>query len=359
MKNHSQSLVKSNPFLVKTASSSLSHYQEVRKTSVSISLNLEELAQRVKNAHSQCQTSPTGGLISARNAGQWLLEAEGQLSPQQWKDWLKIMCNLSENTAKTYMQMAECWPGLQPRQEQLEPSLSPVVNFPVFEAELTPIKPLPLEKFKILPETQKVEVIDTLDEEQKLDVKIPHLKSVELIDITIASPVINQSPEEKPELDVTIPDVKSVELIDITIASPVINQSPLSQEIQFWIPGNVVPKARPRVTSRGTYLPKQYRGWRNQAEVELYRQLCDLNLAIELPIPRANISLIFMGNHRKNADLDNLAGACLDALTLNGAGVILDDRVTCVPKLTVEYEPNAKKTGGLIKIEPLKSKLTP
>jgi Holliday junction resolvase RusA-like endonuclease len=391
MKNHSQSLVKSNPFLVKTASSSLSHYQEVRKTSVSISLNLEELAQRVKNAHSQCQTSPTGGLISARNAGQWLLEAEGQLSPQQWKDWLKIMCNLSENTAKTYMQMAECWPGLQPRQEQLEPSLSPVVNFPVFEAELTPIKPLPLEKFKILPETQKVEVIDTLDEEQKLDVKIPHLKSVELIDITIASPVINQSPEEKPELevtipdvksveliditiaspvinqspeekpelDVTIPDVKSVELIDITIASPVINQSPLSQEIQFWIPGNVVPKARPRVTSRGTYLPKQYRGWRNQAEVELYRQLCDLNLAIELPIPRANISLIFMGNHRKNADLDNLAGACLDALTLNGAGVILDDRVTCVPKLTVEYEPNAKKTGVLIKIEPLKSKLTP
>ena len=423
MKNHSQSLVKSNPFLVKTASSSLSNYQEVRKTSVSISLNLEELAQRVKNAHSQCQASPTGGLISARNAGQWLLEAEGQLSPQQWKDWLKIMCNLSENTAKTYMQMAESWPGLQPRQEQLELSLSPVVNFPVFEAELTPIKPLPLEKIKILPETQKVEVIDTLDEEQKLDVKIPHLKSVEVIDMTIASPVINQSPEEKPELDVTIPDVKSVELIDITIASPVINQSPeekpeldvkipelksveliditiaspvinqspekkpelevkiphlksveliditiaspvinqspLSQEIQFWIPGNVVPKARPRVTSRGTYLPKQYRGWRNQAEVEIYRQVCDLNLAIELPIPRANISLIFMGNHRKNADLDNLAGACLDALTLNGAGVILDDRVTCVPKLTVEYEPNAKKTGVLIKIEPLKSKLTP
>jgi Holliday junction resolvase RusA-like endonuclease len=391
MKNHSQSLVKSNPFLVKTASSSLSNYQEVRKTSVSISLNLEELAQRVKNAHSQCQTSPTGGLISARNAGQWLLEAEGQLSPEQWKDWLKIMCNLSENTAKTYMQMAECWPGLQPRQEQLEPSLSPVVNFPVFEAELTPIKPLPLEKIKILPETQKVEVIDTLDEEQELDAKIPHLKSVEVIDITIASPVINQSPEEKPELEVKIPHLKSGELIDmtiaspvinqspeekpelevkiphlksgelidITIASPVINQSPLSQEIQFWISGNVVPKARPRVTSRGTYLPKQYRGWRNQAEVEIYRQLCDLNLAIELPIPRANISLIFMGNHRKNADLDNLAGACLDALTLNGAGVILDDRVTCVPKLTVEYEPNAKKTGVLIKIEPLKSKLTP
>jgi Holliday junction resolvase RusA-like endonuclease len=324
MKNHSQSLVKSNPLMVKTPYSSLSNYQEVRQTSGSISLNLEALAERVKNAHSKCQASPTGGLISARNAGEWLLEAQGQLSPQQWKDWLKIMCNISENTAKTYRQMAEGWPGLQPRQEKLEPSLSPVVNLPVLEAELSQTKPLPLEKIEFLPETQKVEVIDTLEEEQELDAKIPHLKSVELIDITIASPGINKSP--------------------------------LSQEIQFWISGNVVPKARPRVTSRGTYLPKQYRGWRNQAEVEIYRQVCDLNLAISLPIPRANISLIFMGNHRKNADLDNLAGACLDALTLNGAGVILDDRVTCVPKLTVEYEPNAKKTGVLIKIEPLKSK---
>jgi len=349
MKNPSPSLVKSNPFLVKTASSSLSNYQEVSQISVSIAFNLEALAERVKNAHSQCQSSPTGGLISARNAGEWLLEAQGILSHQEWKDWLKMMCDLSENTAKTYMQMALSWPRLQPREEKLESAPQPVVNLPVVEVELTetqtlaletpefsspseilaletpefpsPSEILALETPEFPSQTQKVEIIDTLEKDQELDAKIPHLKSVELIERTIAPSVINKSP--------------------------------LYPEIQFWISGNVVPKARPRVTRRGTYLPKQYRGWRNQAEVEIYRQLCDLNLSIKLPIPRANISLIFMGNHRKNADLDNLAGACLDALTLNGAGVILDDRVTCVPKLIVEYEPNAKKTGVLIKIEPV------
>jgi Holliday junction resolvase RusA-like endonuclease len=349
MKNPSHSLVKSNPFLVKTASSSLSNYEEVSQKSVSIALNLEALAERVKNAHSQCQASPTGGLISARNAGEWLLEAQGILSHQEWKNWLKIMCDLSENTAKTYMQMALSWPRLQPREETLESAPQSVVNLPVVEVELTETQILALEtiEFSSPSQTRALETPELASPTQKVEIlETPELASptqkVEIIDTL----------EKDQELDAKIPHLKSVELIERTIAPPVINKSPLGTEIQFWLSGNVVPKARPRVTKRGTYLPKQYRGWRNQAEVEIYRQLCDLNLSIELPIPRANISLIFMGNHRKNADLDNLAGACLDALTLNGAGVILDDRVTCVPKLIVEYEPNAKKTGVLIKIEP-------
>ncbi len=343
MKNPSQSLLKSNPFLLKTTSSSLPNYQEVSQKSVSIALNLEALAERVKNAHYQCQASPTGGLISARNAGEWLLQAQGNLSHQEWQDWLKMMCDISENTAKTYMQIALSWPRLQPREKKVESASQPVVEVELNETPTlaletpefssptptlaletpefsSPRETLALETPEFSSQTQNVELIDTLEKDQELEAKIPHLKSVELIEQTIAPSVINKAP--------------------------------LAQEIQFWLSGNVVPKARPRVTKRGTYLPKQYRGWRNQAEVEIYRQLCDLNLSIKLPIPRANISLIFMGNHRKNADLDNLAGACLDALTLNGAGVILDDRVTCVPKLTVEYEPNAKKTGVLIKIEP-------
>ncbi|MGL4377913.1 MAG: DUF3102 domain-containing protein, partial [Microcoleaceae cyanobacterium] len=361
MKNPSHSLVKSNPFLVKTASSSLSNYEEVSQKSVSIALNLEALAERVKNAHSQCQASPTGGLISARNAGEWLLEAQGILSHQEWKNWLKIMCDLSENTAKTYMQMALSWPRLQPREETLESAPQSVVNLPVVEVELTETQILALETPELAspsqtraletPElaspTQKVEILETPEfsspsqilaletiefssPSQTRALETPELASptqkVEILETPeLASPTqkveIIDTLEKDQELEAKIPHLKSVELIERTIAPPVINKSPLSPEIQFWLSGNVVPKARPRVTKRGTYLPKQYRGWRNQAEVEIYRQLCDLNLSIELPIPRANISLIFMGNHRKNADLDNLAGACLDALTLNGAGV--------------------------------------
>ncbi|NEP05989.1 MAG: RusA family crossover junction endodeoxyribonuclease [Okeania sp. SIO4D6] len=121
--------------------------------------------------------------------------------------------------------------------------------------------------------------------------------------------------------------------------------------INFYLRGKVVPKARPRVTTNGTYLPPRYRAWRNQAEVEIYRQVSDLNLEVNLPIQRAAISISFCGKHRTNSDLDNLAGACLDALTLNGAGVLQDDRLAYIPKLNLEYIPNTKETGVKITIE--------
>ena len=124
-----------------------------------------------------------------------------------------------------------------------------------------------------------------------------------------------------------------------------------SEIINFYIPGKVVPKARPRVTANGTYLPPRYRAWRNLAEVEIYRQISEHNLEKNLPIQKAAISIRFCGKHRTNSDLDNLAGACLDALTLNGAGVLQDDRLGCIPKLTVEYIPDSQETGVWIKIE--------
>ncbi|MGK7920567.1 MAG: RusA family crossover junction endodeoxyribonuclease, partial [Trichodesmium sp.] len=124
-----------------------------------------------------------------------------------------------------------------------------------------------------------------------------------------------------------------------------------SRIIRLYLPGKVVPKARPRVTANGTYLPPRYRTWRNQAEVEIYRQVSELNLEVDLPIQKAAIFISFCGKHRTNSDLDNLAGACLDALTLNGAGVLQDDRLSCIPKLTIEYIPDTKKTGVWIEIE--------
>jgi len=36
---------------------------------------------------------------------------------------------------------------------------------------------------------------------------------------------------------------------------------------------------------------------------------------------------------------------------LNGAGVLQDDRLSCIPKLTIEYIPHIKKTGVWIEIE--------
>lgn len=123
--------------------------------------------------------------------------------------------------------------------------------------------------------------------------------------------------------------------------------------LTLFLPGIVVPKARPRVTSNGTFLPQRYREWREMAEFEITRQLTDLDVDIEFPIKRAEVTIRFVGKHRTNSDLDNMAGACLDALTLKGAGVLQDDRISCVSRLSVEYEPKAKETGVIIEIEPI------
>lgn len=126
------------------------------------------------------------------------------------------------------------------------------------------------------------------------------------------------------------------------------------KQLEFFIPGSVTPKARPRVTKNGAYLPKRYKDWRLKAQDELLVQLLKLQTDIKFPIEKAAVSLKFTGKHRTNSDLDNLAGACLDALTLNGAGIIKDDNLNCLPKLNIEFLPDAKQTGVWILIEKLK-----
>jgi Holliday junction resolvase RusA-like endonuclease len=73
----------------------------------------------------------------------------------------------------------------------------------------------------------------------------------------------------------------------------------------------------------------------------------------KFPLQKAAVAIRFFGNHRTNSDLDNMAGACLDALTLNGAGVLMDDRLSCLPRLTVEYVSGTEETGIWIEIQPL------
>ncbi len=51
---------------------------------------------------------------------------------------------------------------------------------------------------------------------------------------------------------------------------------------------------------------------------------------------KAIVSIRFKGNHNRNADLDNLSGAILDALV--DAGILIDDRLSVVQELHVYFE---------------------
>ncbi|MGB3511973.1 MAG: RusA family crossover junction endodeoxyribonuclease [Microcoleaceae cyanobacterium] len=295
-------------------------------------INLQDLAKEINLKHQQCQNEPINSMADAYFLGQLLLETKTFLSTEKWQNLLQNNCDLSEKIAETYMQIARSWPSFRTVLDNYRKvDLSDMEDIP--QMPLTPSE----SKDSLLLEAEKAETLRSTNLEMGVNKIITKDLETE-VDKIIPSQEKTDNLEPFPEKISTYSFPNSEKLKN-------------SEIINFYIPGKVVPKARPRVTANGTYLPPRYRAWRNLAEVEIYRQVSEFNLEANFPIQKAAISISFCGKHRTNSDLDNLAGACLDALTLNGAGVLQDDRLSCIPKLTVEYIPDTKETGVWIKIE--------
>lgn len=92
-------------------------------------------------------------------------------------------------------------------------------------------------------------------------------------------------------------------------------------QLILWMP-NLEPKAkaRPRVTSRGTYMPEDYQDWRRRFVAAVWDQWRGEPFGhFEVVITVATKT------GRMRPDLDNVIGACLDAL--QDAGVVANDRM--------------------------------
>jgi Holliday junction resolvase RusA-like endonuclease len=100
--------------------------------------------------------------------------------------------------------------------------------------------------------------------------------------------------------------------------------------LNYQLTGNITPKARPRLGRGGAYLPDKYRDWKEDAILQLLTQTPPPQ-----PLDKAVISIAIGGKQR--GDLDNIAGAILDALVQ--AGILLDDRISVVSKLSIEHFP--------------------
>jgi Holliday junction resolvase RusA-like endonuclease len=100
--------------------------------------------------------------------------------------------------------------------------------------------------------------------------------------------------------------------------------------ILFTLTGRIIPKARPRLSYGHAYTPKNYKDWKANAIGQLALQYGGLP-----PINKATVSVEIGGKHR--GDADNILGSVMDALVQ--AGVLVDDRLTVVNKLTIEYFP--------------------
>ncbi len=319
---------------------------------------LDQITNRIHQEHQRCIHSPKTALIHACNAGVGLIEVRSKLSPQRWQYWLTTHCQLRPDTAHIYMEMAsKCshFPQNLPlyltaksQKKSILPSppQNPPKNQTVGNADKKSEN-----SFQTVVFPDPVNEADHSHQKASQPAETPALP--ELVKSTQS--VVKQAPDASlPPSPEAVIDVDFVQTPPSSL-SPSSSPSPNSKTgiIRFCLAGGVVPKARPRVTGNGTYLPQRYRAWRNQAEVELYRQMCELHPTPQFPLQKAAISLRFFGNHRTNSDIDNLAGACLDALTLNGAGILKDDRLSCLPQLTVEFVPGTPETGVWIEIEPL------
>lgn len=107
--------------------------------------------------------------------------------------------------------------------------------------------------------------------------------------------------------------------------------------------GTIVPKARPRFWKKGDRVltPLRYRNWKKQAIAKLTLQWR------EPPVEKFKLSIVF-GAIGQRGDLDNLAGAVLDALVQ--ARVIKDDRLSCCAELNIKFV-STKAGVNVIEIE--------
>jgi Holliday junction resolvase RusA-like endonuclease len=104
-------------------------------------------------------------------------------------------------------------------------------------------------------------------------------------------------------------------------------------------------KARPRVTSRGTFMPKEYK----QKQAEMKRQLLEAWDDREPLAGPIALDLELYGEGR--ADADNIIGALMDSAN----GILwTDDRVSIIPQISVKWEKGTKANSlWILKISTL------
>ena len=128
-------------------------------------------------------------------------------------------------------------------------------------------------------------------------------------------------------------------------------------QIKFIVPGTPVPKARPRVTRRGTYTPKKtrayeqavYTAWKEQSGVSFPAGApLVAYIYAHFPIPsslskKRQQELVGKPHTKQRGDLDNVVKSVLDAL--NGCA-FPDDCVVCRIHAEKDYmaEPSTEIT---------------
>lgn len=88
-------------------------------TTIARNPELTKLAERVNQAHRQCQAAARSAVEHALEAGRSLIEAKAQVQHGQWLPWLTESCQCSERMAQNYMRIAREWPSLDSKTKRV------------------------------------------------------------------------------------------------------------------------------------------------------------------------------------------------------------------------------------------------
>jgi hypothetical protein len=287
---------------------------------------LTELAAQIHREHERCQQSVAIGLLHACTAGQLLIQAKQRIPAQKWRVWLAGYCNVPEATAQTYMEMAQGWPSVKD-----EPAIAPRRETEAIAEETPETEDSPIGT-EFRPEGLEPPLIVNA---QLMSETAQRLTFVSLL----------QRPKAEPRSRILRTEPRKAKPSEV---QPETQPESINRPktLTLWIPGPVIPKARPRVTSNGTYLPKRYREWRLRAEGEILMQVHQMNPLPQLPIERAAVRIILRGKHR--GDGDNAIGSVCDALV--SAGIFTADSLKHIPFGSWRHIPDGE-TGVKIQIE--------
>ena len=114
------------------------------------------------------------------------------------------------------------------------------------------------------------------------------------------------------------------------------------------LPGAIVPKARPRFSKCGrAYTHRGYYQWKQMAIGILSQQWGDRPV-IEGPV---EVVITLSGRHRRSGDNDNIAGSILDAAVQGG--ILQNDNLVVIPKLSIELHYSQRPPAATILIKPI------
>jgi len=222
---------------------SIRHDIEQKLKSTGYENSLEHLADQICEKHQQVRTATRSGVERGIEAGTLLIEAKDKVKHGEWSRWLRDSCDISERTARLYMQLARS-----------RETLEDLANLTIEGAAKLLAKPKSEPSFNSGPEAKR----------QRLAV----LKVDAATETTMVKPPNIALPDDVPRLEASesVPDT-----LQDSPASEQVDRKPaafdnIARQLDYFVEITKAMTPNEFLSTRGSYTPVRLNAIVNDAE---------------------------------------------------------------------------------------------